>query len=274
MRWIATLQIAFVFLLCGAGSRASGANPTRPNIVLLMVDDLDTGSLGQLLQAGFMPNLKTYVVDHGVTFRQFFATTPVCSPSRATLLSGRYAHNHRVARNEFPYGGVTLFDDTSTLATWLQSAGYLTAHIGKYLNGYGNSDINHDGVIDARDLTYIPPGWNYWYGLLEGYENRMYQYAANDNGHIVYRDTAASDYQTDVLSGVATRTRTPSRPPVTTSLSSFTSFPERLIRRCIRTCPILILGCLEVDHSSGAPAPRQRPPAAAATAVFQRGGYV
>lgn len=164
-----------------------------------MVDDLDRGLADTLLQSGLTPNLQTHFVNRGVNFRNAFCTTPVCTPSRATLLSGRYAHNHGAARNESPFGGVTSFNDASTLATWLRGAGYQTGFIGKYLNGYGRSDLNRDGVFDSADTQYIPPGWNQWFGLLDPYASRMYQYAANENGVVSGVGTAPEDYQTDLL---------------------------------------------------------------------------
>lgn len=175
----------------------------RPNIVVLMVDDLDANMASAMIQSGLAPNLKAHLADRGVTFSQTFCTTPVCTPSRATLLTGRYAHNHGAARNESPFGGVTALDDRSTLATWLQASGYRTGYVGKYLNGYGRSDINRDGVFNAADTGYVPPGWNQWFGLLDPYDTRMYQFVANENGSVSAWGTAAADYQTDVIAGKA-----------------------------------------------------------------------
>lgn len=164
-----------------------------------MVDDLDAALTSTMLQAGLAPNLKTHFADRGVTFRQMFCTTPVCTPSRATLLTGRYAHNHGVARNESPFGGVTALNDSSTIATWLQTSGYQTGHAGKYLSGYGRSDANRDGVFNVADTQYVPPGWNQWFGLLDPYDTRMYQFVANENGVVSAAGTAPADYQTDVI---------------------------------------------------------------------------
>lgn len=176
----------------------------KPNIVLVMVDDLDRRMTDTLLQSGLAPNLQAHFVNRGVNFRNAFCTTPVCTPSRATLLTGRYAHNHGTARNESPFGGVTAFNDSSTLATWLQGAGYQTGYAGKYLNGYGRADINRDGVFNTADTQYVPPGWNQWYGYLDPYASRMYQYVANENGVVSAVGTAPAEYQTDVLAQKAT----------------------------------------------------------------------
>ncbi|MGI0015987.1 MAG: sulfatase-like hydrolase/transferase, partial [Nitrososphaera sp.] len=161
----------------------------RPNIVVIMADDLDQRSLDILLQEGLMPKLKQHVIDKAVTFSESFATYPLCCPSRATFLTGQYPHNHNVWSNSLPLGGVTKLNDSSTLATWLQESGYYTAYVGKYLNRYG---------LDT-DQTYIPPGWNDWQATVGSSTYWMYSYTVNDNGALVKHGTAAGDYQTDVL---------------------------------------------------------------------------
>jgi arylsulfatase A-like enzyme len=65
-----------------------------------------------------------------VQFPNCFATNPICAPSRATFLTGRYSHNHGVHHNGgVGSGGVTAMDHTSTIATWLKTAGYRTGHV-------------------------------------------------------------------------------------------------------------------------------------------------
>jgi arylsulfatase A-like enzyme len=164
---------------------------TRPNIILLMVDDLDVGSLDAAVESGYLPNLANTLLRGGTTFTESFVTLSLCCPSRSTALTGQYPHNHGVIRNSGPSGGFDRFDDSSTLATWLQDGGYHTGHVGKYLNGY-------------RDARYVPPGWDRWQALVDPSTYCMYDYTISDDGEpITYGDTA-SDYQTDVL---ATRSR-------------------------------------------------------------------
>src|SRR5688572_6143129 len=98
-----------------------------------------------------MPRTKELILDRGVTFNQGFAVDPPCCRSRASLLKGAYPHRTGVYQNTGPYGAAAMFDDTSTLATWLDGAGYETALVGKYLNGY-----------DPTKISYVPPGWDRW----------------------------------------------------------------------------------------------------------------
>ena len=81
-----------------------------------------------------MPNTKRLLVKQGTSFTDYIATTAQCCPSRASLLTGQYAHNHGVTSNRVGYPG--LVDKGNVLPVWLQRAGYWTIHVGKFLNGY------------------------------------------------------------------------------------------------------------------------------------------
>ncbi|HZT28899.1 MAG TPA: sulfatase [Bryobacteraceae bacterium] len=171
----------------------------RPDIIVVMLDDLDAGTLDAALQMGFLPNIQTYVINHSVQFEQSFTSNSLCCPSRSTFLTGLYTHNHGVKSNSPPEGSAMAFHDQNTLPVWLQAAGYHTGYVGKYLNGYGSVDINHDGVEDINDQTYIPPGWNDWHGLVDPSTYRVYNYTINDNGTLHTYGTAANAYQTTQL---------------------------------------------------------------------------
>jgi arylsulfatase A-like enzyme len=163
-----------------------------PNIVLILTDDQRWDTLDArhgLLGAPAMPILTSELVNSGVTFTNGLVTTSLCSPSRASILTGKYAHNHGVLRNNPPAGGAEAFDDRVTLATLLQDAGYRTGLIGKYLNGY--------------DLLspYVPPGWDDWRAFVEP---RYYDYDLNENGVVIHYASAPADYATDVLTAKAT----------------------------------------------------------------------
>ncbi len=180
---------------------AAEAATTRPNVVVVLADDLDSHSLTRMVGLGLMPQLKSWVMDPGTQFTSSFVTTSWCCPSRATLFTGQYSHNHKVFTNSRPLGGVHRFDDSSSLATWLQQGGYRTGLVGKYLNNYG---ADNDATTPVDDVGYVPPGWNDWQGLMDQAADglrafRMYGYTINDNGTLVKHGTAPADYQTDVL---------------------------------------------------------------------------
>lgn len=179
--------------------RTSAQTQPPPNVVVIMVDDLSKGELNVVLNKGWMPNLKTYLINNGTNFTQSFVTNSLCCPSRSTFLTGQYSHNHGVLNNNAPTGGVTKLQDKSTLATWLKRAGYKTCLIGKYLNGYGENLI---ADTPSDNPTYIPPGWDDWQALVAG-GNNQYNYIINNNGTLVNYGanptTPPDEYLTDVL---------------------------------------------------------------------------
>jgi len=119
------------------GSTATGTEPDRsslgalPNIILITTDDQNRADLR------WMARTRRLLGGHGVTFRRALSPDPLCCPARAELMSGQLGQNNGVRSNQGPQGGFhALLDHRNTLATWLQSAGYQTAMVGKYLNGY------------------------------------------------------------------------------------------------------------------------------------------
>jgi len=164
-----------------AGDAQSASPATRPNVVVLMTDDQTVESLR------VMPNVRTLLADQGVTFDNSFVSYALCCPSRATFLTGQYAHNHGVWSNAAPNGGYYKLDSTNTLPVWLQRTGYQTIHLGKYLNGYG-----------TRNRTEIPPGWGEWQGTPDPSTYRYLGYTFNENGKLVNYGNSAVNYKTDV----------------------------------------------------------------------------
>jgi len=134
----------------GAGVPGTGQ---RPNILLIETDDMRADELR------WMPRTTAWL-SGGLRFANSFAPNPLCCPSRASMLTGRYSHNHGVISHVDPYG-FRAFDDSSTLATQLQAVGYRTGLVGKYLNGYGEQPTRQG----RSSLTYVPPGWTDWRGL-------------------------------------------------------------------------------------------------------------
>lgn len=103
--------------------------------------------------------------------------------------------------NAPPDGGYGKLDHGNTLPVWLQKGGYYTAHIGRYLNGYGFIDTNPNDSIPAWQE--IPQGWNEWYGLVAFY--LYYNYFLNENGKIVFYGESSTNYQTDVFAQKAVK---------------------------------------------------------------------
>ena len=170
--------------MCAAVAAAVTADePRRPNVVLVLADDMTLADLQAL------PHTRELIGAAGTTFTESVVSYALCCPSRATILTGQYAHNHGVRSNRWPGGGYLAFRDEQALPAWLAKAGYHTVHIGKYLNGYG-----------LLTPTEVPVGWTDWQGLVDPSTYRMYGYTLNNNGSLVTYGKAESDYQTDVIS--------------------------------------------------------------------------
>ncbi len=158
----------------------------RPNIVLVLTDDMRADDVR------FMPTVKRELARRGLTFRNSFSPYPLCCPARASLLTGQYAHNHRVLDNKPPFGFGS-FDDSRTLATSLQAAGYQSGHVGKYLNMYGRV---RSKVTGKPSLRYVPRGWTDWNATFQPpkgsrFKGDTYNYLRtpyNLNGKLVQRN--------------------------------------------------------------------------------------
>lgn len=174
----------------------ASASVTGPNIVFVLLDDADATTLE------YMPLTKSMVADQGATLDQYLFNQALCCPSRATMLRGQYSQNTGVVSNNPPDGGYGAFysqgNEASTIATWLQDAGYATAYLGKYLNGYAAEA----GLPD----THVPVGWDHWFGLLhDDVGTGYYDYVVNEDGVLTTRGSSPEDYVTDVLAAEAQR---------------------------------------------------------------------
>lgn len=172
----------------------ASASARPPNIVFILTDDMDD----ELLQ--HLPRVQSLMVQQGMSFQQHFVSLSSCCPSRAATLRGQFAHNSGIYSNKGVTGGFDKFHadglENRTLATMLQDAGYVTALMGKYLNGYPSRGTGN---------RYIPPGWTEWAVPNQGAPTDQYNYALNVNGRTVRYGDNESDYLVDVLSERATR---------------------------------------------------------------------
>jgi len=163
----------------------------RPNIVSILTDDMDSSLMP------YLENTNELIGKNGATFTNYFVTSSLCCPSRASMLRGQYPHNTDVLSNNFPEGGFRRFfvdgDEAETLAVWLNREGYQTSLIGKYLNGY---------PVFAGS-NYVPAGWTDWHALFYKKRNEAgsfyNDYILNENGPLVEYGGSVEEYSTDVF---------------------------------------------------------------------------
>ncbi len=179
--------------IAGAGllARAAHGAPSQKNVVFILTDDMTTSELAA------MPNVQSLLASQGTSFNRAYVSFPLCCPSRATMMSGLYMHNHGVHGNLAPNGGWPKFrpHESNDLAVWMHDNGYYDVHIGKYLNGYGADD----GGLP------VPPGWDEWYGKVS--EDALYfnyelieKTGSSATPKITFYGDQPADYQTDVFS--------------------------------------------------------------------------
>ena len=163
----------------------------RPNFVFVMTDDLNERSMEQL------GGITEIMASTGTSFDNAYVTYSLCCPSRASILRGQYPHNHGILGNHQPLGGAPKFrsagQDRSTIATWLDGAGYQTKYIGKYMNDY--------------DDLYKPPGWDEWFTLKGSPPTTQYTVASSeeDTGKAVTMEDHSTDLYADQTSAFIRR---------------------------------------------------------------------
>ncbi|XP_054280520.1 N-acetylglucosamine-6-sulfatase-like isoform X2 [Macrosteles quadrilineatus] len=165
---VAKIVIVFIvnFYIC------ISIDARKPNIVLVLTDDQD------LLVGGLTPvkQVQQLIANQGATFTNAFVSTPICCPSRSTILTGLYQHNHRVVNNSLSGGcsGESWQQhlEPYNFGTTLQDNGYTTFYAGKYLNTYGYKA--------AGGTKHVPKGWHWWLGLVGN--SRYYNYTLSING--------------------------------------------------------------------------------------------
>ena len=176
MKYVITVLI-FGTILCSANNPSATASPSPPNIILILADDLGYGDVGvygaELIET---PNLDR-LAEEGIRLTNFYASGNVCSPSRAGLLTGRYAIRDGLADRTITAGDTRgLPAGTTTIAGLLQRGGYRTALIGKW-------HLGHHTQAQQPNAH----GFDVFYGLLQ----------PNDAEQPLYRDTLALEEPVD-----------------------------------------------------------------------------
>jgi N-acetylglucosamine-6-sulfatase len=183
------------------GPSASGSSVKKPNIVFVLLDDLDVSTSRPYYDKvlPFAMQLKK----EGTDFENTFVTTPLCCPSRAAILSGKYGHNTNVLGNGGPKGGWEQFkdDEPFALPNLLKQVGYRTVMIGKYLNGHGVKTVDGKPTIPQ-----VPVGWTDGSILAsrnlkkyKGYNYYLMNFKEGQEPSLEWRGEDEKDYSTDVV---------------------------------------------------------------------------
>jgi arylsulfatase A-like enzyme len=206
---VAALLAAALTSAIEAPADAGGGE--RPNIVIVLTDDQRHDTLAH------MPQVQSLLVGEGTRFSNGMVPTALCCPSRASLLTGLYAHHTNVFGNGdvggSVYGGWLQFHrrglEFRTLALALHDRGYRTGLFGKYINNFGNA--TPDG--------YTPPGWDVFHTFILT-RGAYYGYDLSDGSH---HGNEPEDYSTDVLARQAEQfiRSTPSEEPVFVYLAPY-----------------------------------------------------
>ncbi|KAH1185192.1 N-acetylglucosamine-6-sulfatase [Mauremys mutica] len=178
---------------CAQAAGTSGAR--KPSVVLILTDDQDV-CLG-----GMTPLKKTsaLIAEMGISFSNAYVPSALCCPSRASILTGKYPHNHHVVNNTLEGNCSSKswqkIQEPYTFPALLKSmCGYQTFFAGKYLNEYG--------AEDAGGIGHIPPGWSFWYALEKN--SKYYNYTLSVNGKAQrHGENYSADYLTDVLANMS-----------------------------------------------------------------------
>lgn len=166
------------------------ASEKKSNIIFILTDDQDVTMKGMTP----MVKAKKLIGDAGMIFSNMFTSTPLCCPSRSSILTGKYIHNHNAVNNTIEGRCSSPLwqngPEKKTFATKLKEQNYTTFFAGKYLNQYGNK---HSG-----GYQHIPPGWDWWTALL--FNSVYYNYSLSVNGTLEkHGDDYHKDYLTDVI---------------------------------------------------------------------------
>lgn len=188
------LLVGCVLALYTTAQAQTPAGSQRPNILFIRTDDQDFQTFFDALPNGrpVMKNVRDLIVRRGAYFERSFVSFPLCCPSRASTLTGQYAHNHNVLANSGQFGGFSALNHTNTLPIWLQQSGYYTIHVGKYMNGY-------QVLQTSTGLPPPPPGWNAWFTTFGNTSHHYFNFYVYNGQTIEQYFSGAGGYQTDVM---------------------------------------------------------------------------
>ncbi|MBK1875867.1 sulfatase-like hydrolase/transferase [Pelagicoccus mobilis] len=199
-------SFASLAVLC-AFSQIVGASESktskRPNILLLLADDLGYGELGSYGQKDIRTPRLDALAKGGLRFTDFYSGTAVCSPSRASLLTGKDSGNATIRGNkgylgDYKWDRVPLFKDETTIAQMLSDSGYETAFIGKWHLGDPN-DLDTWAFARGFDFAVQPQ----WSSLFEGetYDEDVH-YFGNKERSLTYdaeENDCIDSFRTDII---------------------------------------------------------------------------
>jgi len=199
-----TAVLAALSPLSYARSRRTSRDPKRPNIVLIMADDLGYGDLGCYGCSDIRTPAIDKLADAGVKFTTFYANAPECSPTRTALLTGRYQHRVGGLECALGIGNVGRYDDAirlrqthdlglpveeTSIARMLKNAGYATAISGKWHLGYEPKffPLNH--------------GFDHWFGPVGGAVDYFHhdEYTGDPALYLDDRPVKRQGYLTDLI---------------------------------------------------------------------------
>jgi N-acetylglucosamine-6-sulfatase len=160
------------------------ATPKQPNFLFVLVDDQPFDAMGN---SGRYPFLETPNMDRlakeGAKVENFFVTQSICSPSRASFLTGTYPHIHGVNQNNKHVD--PKWDEFAPFSSHLQEAGYQTAHVGKI------------HMAHKKGKDHIRPGFDYWFSFIG--QGKYFDPPVNENG----KEYQEKGYITDILTNKA-----------------------------------------------------------------------
>lgn len=173
----------------------SNAERSKPNIIVINVDDADLDLIGAEAVVSYFPNIDRHLQQAGTRFDNMHVADPLCGPSRASLFRGQYPHNTGIELNyqntqdSGPTGSWAEFLDRGyadeELGVWMQRGGYFTALVGKY--------HHTEYPTAAGNGSFTPPGWSDFRTSLGGRYFDVRRVVNNER-----QQTAPGEYRTDV----------------------------------------------------------------------------